>query len=92
MSYTGVRHPLLYYGLLIVVILVIWNSKQVSSLDFVLNLLKDSLITLENSPIMLIFCFILSQLQYYAKNYADIIEASLLNREPRATTLTANLE
>ena len=92
MSYTGVRHLLLYYGLLIVAILVIWNSKQVSSLDFVLNLLKDSLITLENSPIMLIFCFILSQLQYYAKNYADIIEASLLNREPRTITLTASLE
>ena len=92
MSYTGVRHLLLYYGLLIVAILVIWNSKQVSSLDFVLNLLKDSLITMENSPIMLIFCFILSQLQYYAKNYVDIIEASLLNREPRTIILIASLE
>ena len=47
---------------------------------------------MENSPIMLKFCFILSQLQYYAKNYADIIEASLLNTEPRTITLTASLE
>ena len=47
---------------------------------------------LENSPILLIFCFILSQLQYYGKNYADIIKASLLNREPRTITLTASLE
>ena len=79
-------------SLCIVAILVIWNSKQVSSLDFVLNLLKDSLITLENSSTILKFCFILSQLQYYAKTYADIIEASLFNREPRTITLTASLE
>ena len=58
----------------------IWNSKQVSPWLCICcswNFLEVSSIMLEISAIMLALCFMLSS-PYYAYNYADIIDLSLL--------------
>ena len=62
---------------------VIWNSKQVSPWFCVCcswNFLDVSSIMLEISLIMLALCFMLSS-PYYAINYANIINSSLITIE-----------